>query len=69
MEMGMDSGGCWHLPRFPAVRGTQEGSVIEMVTPLVPDSIVERVSEEGTTSFIAASIRPTVLILYKYRVA
>ena len=58
-----------HLPWAPAGRDAHEGSVVEVVAPLVPDGIVERTSEEGPTSFILASICPILFIHHKHYIA
>jgi len=53
------------LPRSPTGGYTHKGTMIEMMGSLVSDGVVERISEEGMTSFIAASICPILLILHK----
>ncbi len=55
----------WDIPRSPAGRDTNKGPVIKMVESLVPDGVVDRISEEATTSVIATSICPIWPILHK----
>jgi len=43
--------------------------MIEVMTPHVPDRIIERIGEEGPASFIPTSIRPVFSIRYKCREA
>ena len=57
-----------YLPRSPAKRDAQKGSMVEVMNPQVPDGIIERMDEEGTASFILTSVRPVFFILYKCRV-
>ena len=56
------------LPRSPAGRDAHKWAVIKVVTSLVPDSVVERRSEEATASFIATSVCPIFLVLHKCRI-
>ena len=55
------------LPRSTTGRDTNKGAVIKMVESLVSNGVVERINEEATASFVAASIRPIVPILHKCR--
>ena len=57
-----------HLPWAPAGRDAHEGSVIEVVTSLVPDGVVERTSEEGPASLILASICRILFSHHKHRI-
>jgi len=43
--------------------------MVEVMTPHVPDGVIERMGEEGMASFIPTSVRAVFFILNKCRVA
>ena len=57
-----------HSPQSPAGRDTHEGMVVEVV-PLVPDSVIERISEERPAPIIPAPIRSILFRHHKDSIA
>ena len=57
-----------YSPQAPAGRDAHEGTVVEVV-PLVPDGVLERISEEPPAPFIPAAIRPILFRHHKDSIA